>query len=43
MDAQGCTESIMVGEVLEGVREGMHMVKEGQVRGHMVVLGHQKG
>jgi hypothetical protein len=27
--AQGCTESIMVGEVSEGVGEGLHMVKGG--------------
>jgi hypothetical protein len=32
MDAQGCTEPTMVGEVLEGVREGMHMVGGGQGR-----------
>jgi hypothetical protein len=28
-DAQGCTESIMVGEVSERVREGLHMVRGG--------------
>jgi hypothetical protein len=31
-DAQGCTESIMVGEVSEGVGEVMHMVRGGQGR-----------
>jgi hypothetical protein len=31
-DAQGCTESIMVGEVSEGVGEVMHMVGGGQRR-----------
>jgi hypothetical protein len=32
MDAQGCKELIMVGEKLEGVGEGMHMVGGGQGR-----------
>jgi hypothetical protein len=31
-DAQHCTEPIMVGEVLEGVGEGMQMVGGGQGR-----------
>jgi hypothetical protein len=38
-DAQGCTESIMVGEVSEGVREVMHMVGGVREGVHMVRRG----